>query len=64
MDSFHSHSKLKVGSKEYEIYRLDALDREGISTQRLPYWVNAWRECRAVARRVIRLGPAVSLVPR
>jgi len=37
MDSFHSHSKLTVGSKEYEIYRLNALDQQGISTKRLPY---------------------------
>src|SRR6185503_12154136 len=37
MDSFHSRSKLKVGSKEYEIYRLDALDKAGISTKHLPY---------------------------
>ena len=37
MDSFHARLKLKVGSKEYEIYRLDALDKQGISTQRLPY---------------------------
>src|SRR6266853_4080000 len=37
MDSFHSRSTLKVGSKEYEIYRLDALDKQGISTRHLPF---------------------------
>ena len=37
MDSFHSRSKLKVGGKEYEIYRLDALEKQGISTKHLPY---------------------------
>ncbi|HEX6804104.1 MAG TPA: aconitate hydratase AcnA [Terriglobales bacterium] len=37
MDSFHSRSKLKVGGKEYEIYRLDALDKQGVSTRHLPY---------------------------
>jgi aconitate hydratase len=37
MDSFHAGSKLKVGSQEYEIFRLDALDKQGISTRRLPY---------------------------
>ena len=37
MDSFHSRSTLKVGGKEYEIYRLDALDRQGISTRHLPF---------------------------
>src|SRR6185437_2880399 len=37
MDSFHSRSTLKIGSKEYEIFRLDALDKQGISTQHLPF---------------------------
>src|SRR5690242_13258982 len=37
MDSFHSRSKLKVGGKEYEIYRLDALDKAGLSTKHLPF---------------------------
>jgi aconitate hydratase len=36
-NSFNSRSLLKVGSKEYEIYRLDALDKQGISTKHLPY---------------------------
>ena len=29
VNSFNSKSTLKVGSKEYEIYRLDALDHPG-----------------------------------
>jgi len=37
LNSFNSRSPLKVGNKEYEIYRLDALDRQGISTKHLPY---------------------------
>jgi len=37
MDSFHSRSKLKVGNKEYEIYRLDALYKAGVSTRHLPF---------------------------
>ena len=37
MDSFHSHSRLEVGGKEYEIYLLDALDKQGVSTQHLPF---------------------------
>src|SRR3954463_16529750 len=37
MDSFRSRSTLKVGSKDYEIFRLDALDKQGISTQHLPF---------------------------
>jgi len=37
VNSFNAKSTLKVGSKEYEIYRLDALDKQGISTQHLPF---------------------------
>jgi len=37
MNSFNARSILKVGKKEYEIYRLDALDQQGVSTRHLPY---------------------------
>src|SRR6202140_4912750 len=37
MDSFHSRSTLKIGSKEYEIFRLDTLDKQSISTKHLPF---------------------------
>ncbi|MBZ5597527.1 MAG: aconitate hydratase AcnA [Acidobacteriia bacterium] len=37
MNSFNCHSTLKVGIKEYEIYRIDALDKQGISTRHLPF---------------------------
>ncbi|MGB6478120.1 MAG: aconitase family protein, partial [Candidatus Sulfotelmatobacter sp.] len=37
LNSFNSRSALKVGEKEFEIYRLDALDQQGISTKHLPY---------------------------
>jgi aconitate hydratase len=37
LNSFNSRSVLKVGNKEYAIYRLDALDKQGISTKHLPY---------------------------
>jgi len=37
MNSFNSRAILKSGNKEYEIYRLDALDKQGISTKHLPY---------------------------
>jgi aconitate hydratase len=37
LNSFSSRSHLTVGNKEYEIYRLDALDKQGISTKHLPY---------------------------
>src|SRR5512146_51425 len=36
-NSFGSRSSLRVGDKEYEIYRLDALDKQGISTRHLPF---------------------------
>src|SRR5436190_21166096 len=37
MDSFHTHSTLNVGGKEYEIFRLNTLDKQGISTKHLPF---------------------------
>jgi aconitate hydratase len=37
MNSFNSRSTLRVGKKDYEIYRLDALDQQGVSTKHLPY---------------------------
>src|ERR1700722_19093252 len=37
VNSFDSRSVLKVGEKEYEIYRLESLDKQGISTQHLPF---------------------------
>src|ERR1700746_3745297 len=37
MNSFQSRSTLRVGNKDYEIYRLDALDKHGISTKHLPF---------------------------
>jgi aconitate hydratase len=37
LNSFGSRSTLKVGDKEYEFYRIDALDKQGISTRHLPF---------------------------
>jgi aconitate hydratase len=37
MNSFGSRSTLRVTGKDYEIYRLDALDKQGISTKHLPF---------------------------
>ncbi len=37
MNSFNSRSILKIANKQYEIYRLDALDRQGIPTTHLPF---------------------------
>jgi len=37
LNSFGARATLKVGNKEYEIYRLDALDKQGISTRHLPF---------------------------
>ena len=37
MDSFGSRSTLRVAGHDYEIYRIDALDKQGISTRHLPF---------------------------
>ena len=36
-DTFASRATLRVGNNEYDIFRIDALDRQGISTKRLPF---------------------------
>ena len=36
-DSFKSRSPLRVGNREYQICRLDALDKNSLATTRLPY---------------------------
>ena len=37
MNSFGSRSVLRVGKREFEIYRLDALEKHGCATGHLPY---------------------------
>ncbi len=37
MNSFGARSSLRVGNKDYEIYRIGTLDKQGISTRHLPY---------------------------
>ena len=37
MNSFGSRSTLRVGSKEFEIYRLSAVEEHGCSIGHLPY---------------------------
>ena len=37
MNSFGARSTLRVGSREYEIYRIDALDKKGTRTAHLPF---------------------------
>jgi aconitate hydratase len=37
MNTFGSRSVLRVGKRDYEISRIDALDKQGISTATLPY---------------------------
>ncbi len=37
MNSFGSRSQLRAGNQEYEIYRLDALDKHDCSPHRLPF---------------------------
>ena len=36
-NSFGGRATLKAGGKSYEIYRLDSLERRGLSIARLPY---------------------------
>ena len=46
MNSFNSRSTLRVGGHDYEIYRMDALDKQGISTKHLPFSLRIlWRTC-------------------
>ena len=37
MNSFDARSIFRVGNKDYEIYRLSALDKQGVSTKHLPF---------------------------
>jgi len=37
MNTFNSRSILRVGKREFEIYRLDALEKQGCATQHLPF---------------------------
>ncbi|HXZ27666.1 MAG TPA: aconitate hydratase AcnA, partial [Terriglobales bacterium] len=37
MNSFNSRAKLRSGSTDYEIHRLDALDKQGLKTTHLPF---------------------------
>src|SRR3954464_12029947 len=37
MNTFGSRATLKSGKSEYEIFRIDALDKQGINTSKLPY---------------------------
>src|SRR5438094_5147461 len=37
MNSFGARATLRVGDRQYEIYRINVLDKQGISTQHLPY---------------------------
>jgi aconitate hydratase len=37
LNSFNSRATLRANNKDYEMYRLDALDKQGISTKHLPF---------------------------
>src|SRR5271154_3977305 len=37
MNSFGSRATLRVGTHDYEIFRIDAIDKQGISTKHLPF---------------------------
>jgi aconitate hydratase len=36
-NTFGSRAQLRAAGREYEIYRIDALDKQGIKTTHLPY---------------------------
>jgi aconitate hydratase len=37
LNSFNSRATLRANNKDYEMYRIDALDKQGISTKHLPF---------------------------
>ena len=37
MNSYRSQSQLKIGNEEYEIFRLDSLEKQGMEIHHLPY---------------------------
>jgi aconitate hydratase len=37
MDTFSSRSSFRAGGREYQLFRLDALDKQGVDTRHLPY---------------------------
>src|ERR1043166_8832716 len=56
-NSFNARSSLRVGNKQYEIYRLDALDKQGLNTTRLPY------SLRILLENLLRTENGVSVKP-
>src|SRR6266850_101526 len=64
MNSFSSRSTLRVGRKDYEIYRLDALERAGLPVARLPYSLRILLEnlLRLEDGRVVRTDDVEKLV--
>jgi len=48
-NSFNARSTLRVGEREYTIYRLDALEKQGINLTRLPFSLRILLEKRNVA---------------
>ncbi len=44
MDTFSSHGTLKVGSKDYKIARLKALEKKGFAVSKLPYSIRVLLE--------------------
>src|SRR3974390_3144444 len=45
MNSFGSRSTLRVGSREFEIYRLSAVEAHGCAIKHLPYSIKVLLEC-------------------
>jgi aconitate hydratase len=56
-NSFGARSSLRVGEREYEIYRLDALSDGGVDVQRLPY------SLRILLENLLRHEDGVSVTP-
>src|SRR5438270_4347355 len=46
MNSFGTRSTLKLGSREFEIYRLDALEKQGLANRHLPFSLRSLLETR------------------
>ena len=57
MNSFNARSSLRVGGKQYEMFSLGALDKQGIKTTHLPY------SLRILLENLLRTEDGVSVKP-
>jgi len=56
-NSFGARATFKSGNKEYELYRIDALDKQGISTQHLPF------SLRILLENLLRTEDGINVTP-